>query len=57
MLGRVYAYQYDPKHKSTLPFYDENPLVIPFAFKRKFEKSRMAPLPPSLFATMLILLN
>jgi len=33
MLGRVYAYKYDPKHRATLPFFDENPLVIPFAFK------------------------
>ena len=33
LLGRVYAYKYDPKHRATLPFFDENPLVIPFAYK------------------------
>jgi hypothetical protein len=29
--GYVYMYIYDPKHKDTLPYYDQFPLVIPFA--------------------------
>jgi len=33
MLGRVYAFRYDPKNKNTLSFFDETPLVIPFDFK------------------------
>ncbi|MCK5020963.1 MAG: hypothetical protein KAS32_28370 [Candidatus Peribacteraceae bacterium] len=28
MLGKMYLFQYDPKHKATLPYYDKNPLVI-----------------------------
>lgn len=33
MIGRVMAFNYDPKTKSELPFFDENPLAIPFSFK------------------------
>jgi len=29
--GNCYMFQYDPKHKKTLPFYDRFPLVFPFA--------------------------
>ena len=29
MIGRMYFYFYDPKHKDTLPYYDRFPLVIP----------------------------
>jgi len=32
ILGKMYTYQYNPKHKDTLPYYDINPLVIPIAF-------------------------
>lgn len=28
--GRMYLFQYDAKHKSTLPYYDIFPLVFPF---------------------------
>lgn len=28
-IGRMYFFQYDPKHKKTLPYYDMFPLVIP----------------------------
>lgn len=28
--GSMYMYQYDPKYKETLPFYDRFPLVFPF---------------------------
>lgn len=29
--GKLYFYYYDPKHKETLPYYDQFPLVLPFA--------------------------
>ena len=29
--GGVYLFSYDPKHKDTLPYYDTQPLVMPFA--------------------------
>lgn len=29
LVGRMYFYFYDPKHKDTLPYYDKFPLVIP----------------------------
>ena len=32
-LGYMYAFTYDPKHKSRLPLYDKKPLVITFEFK------------------------
>jgi hypothetical protein len=28
--GELYFYNYDPKHKETLPYYDRFPLVFPF---------------------------
>ena len=30
MIGRMYVFQYDPKMKKELPYYDTFPLVIPF---------------------------
>jgi len=33
LLGRMYAFKYDPKHKDKLPIYDTAPLVITFDFK------------------------
>jgi len=29
MIGRMYFYFYDPKHKAPLPYYDRFPLVLP----------------------------
>ena len=29
VLGKLYCYSYDPKHKATLPWYDTFPLVFP----------------------------
>jgi len=29
--GQLYLFQYDPKHKDTLPYYDVMPLVFPYA--------------------------
>lgn len=28
--GQLYFFYYDPKHKDTLPYYDEFPMVFPF---------------------------
>lgn len=30
ILGNMYLFQYDPKHKATLPYYDRFPLIFPF---------------------------
>ena len=30
MIGRMYHFYYDPKHKKTLPYYDRFPLIFPF---------------------------
>jgi hypothetical protein len=34
LLGRMYMFQYDPKGKKTLPYYDRFPLIIPIASGR-----------------------
>ena len=34
LLGRMYLFQYDPKGKKTLPYYDRFPLVFPIASSR-----------------------
>lgn len=38
MVGSLYMYYYDPKHKATLPYYDRFPLVFPY---RKVEDGFM----------------
>lgn len=30
LLGEMYMFQYSPKHKATLPYYDRLPLIFPF---------------------------
>lgn len=30
LVGQMYLFAYDPKHKDTLPYYDRFPLVFPF---------------------------
>jgi hypothetical protein len=30
IIGQMYMYYYDPKHKATLPYYDRFPLVFPY---------------------------
>ena len=32
IIGKMYFYVYDPKHKMTLPYYDKFPLVLPINF-------------------------
>jgi hypothetical protein len=34
LIGRMYLFQYDPKNKATLPYYDRFPLVIPIGSGR-----------------------
>lgn len=34
MIGRMYLFNYDPKGKKTLPYYDRYPLVIPIGSSR-----------------------
>ena len=34
MIGRMYLFNYDPKGKNTLPYYDRYPLVIPIGSNR-----------------------
>jgi len=34
LLGRMYLFQYDPKGKKTLPYYDRFPLIFPIASTR-----------------------
>ena len=29
MMGNMYLFAYDPKHKDTLPYYDRFPLIFP----------------------------
>lgn len=31
-VGKMFMYQYDPKHKATLPYYDTFPLIFPIEF-------------------------
>jgi hypothetical protein len=30
IIGQMYMFYYDPKHKATLPYYDKFPLIFPF---------------------------
>jgi hypothetical protein len=34
-IGQMYMFQYDPKYKEVLPYYDRFPLVIPFEESRR----------------------
>jgi len=54
LVGRMYMYYYDPKHKATLPYYDKFPLII--MVKRAeggFIGLNLHYLPPPLRAKML----
>jgi hypothetical protein len=53
-IGKLYFVNYDPKHKSTLPYYDTFPLVIPIHFyKDGFLGLNLHYLPPILRAKLL----
>lgn len=52
-LGRMYAYVYDPKHKKTLPYYDNFPLIFPVEIREDgWDGLNLHYLPPLLRATL-----
>tara|TARA_R100000808_G_scaffold25095_1_gene61841 strand:- start:6003 stop:6458 length:456 start_codon:yes stop_codon:yes gene_type:complete len=53
-LGKMYLFQYDPKHKRTLPYYDTYPLTIPIErYNDGFLGLNLHYLPPKLRLTLL----
>ena len=58
MLGRMYMFQYDPKLKESLRFYDTFPLVIPLEYTRTgFKGFNLHYLRPSARADVLDILK
>ena len=58
MLGRMYMFQYDPKLKESLSFYDTFPLVIPLEYNRTgFKGFNLHYLRPSVRADVLDILK
>ena len=54
IIGNMYMFFYDPKHKDTLPYYDGFPLVIPIGPAEKgFLGLNLHYLPPALRAKLL----
>lgn len=54
MMGNMYLFAYDPKHKDTLPYYDRFPLVFPInKAKGGFLGINMHYLPPILRAKLM----
>ena len=54
IVGQMYMYYYDPKHKETLAYYDRFPLVFPFRKVRGgFYGLNMHYLPPQLRARLM----
>lgn len=54
MMGNMYLFAYDPKHKDTLPYYDRFPLVFPInSAKGGFLGINMHYLPPILRAKLM----
>lgn len=53
-VGSMYLFQYDPKHKATLPYYDVFPLVFPIEpYQDGFLGINMHYLPPILRARLM----
>ena len=53
-LGNMYMFNYDPKHKATLPYYDRFPLIFPInRAKGGFMGINMHYLPPVLRAKLM----
>ena len=53
-IGRMYLFQYDPKHKATLPYYDTFPLIFPIdKAKGGFLGINLHYLPPILRAKLM----
>lgn len=54
MMGNMYLFAYDPKHKATLPYYDRFPLIFPInKAKGGFLGINMHYLPPILRAKLM----
>lgn len=54
MMGNMYLFAYDPKHKDTLPYYDRFPLIFPInKAKGGFLGLNMHYLPPILRAKLM----
>lgn len=54
IIGSMYSFLYDPKHKETLPFYDRFPLIFPFRKVRGgFYGINLHYLPPQLRAKLM----
>lgn len=54
VMGNMYLFQYDPKHKDTLPYYDRYPLIFPInKAKGGFLGINMHYLPPILRAKLM----
>lgn len=54
VIGNMYLFRYDPKHKDTLPYYDRYPLVFPInKAKGGFLGINMHYLPPTLRAELM----
>ena len=53
-IGKMYFFAYNPKHRDTLPYYDEFPLVIPIEYyKDGFLGLNLHYLPPRLRAILM----
>tara|TARA_B100000508_G_C11458590_1_gene278015 strand:- start:983 stop:1573 length:591 start_codon:yes stop_codon:yes gene_type:complete len=53
-VGKMYLFNYDPKHKATLPYYDKYPLVFPIGpAKGGFYGLNMHYLPPQMRASLM----
>lgn len=54
MVGSMYLFEYDPKHKDTLPYYDTFPLIFPFnKVEGGFYGINLHYLPPQLRAKLM----
>lgn len=38
-IGQMFSFFYDPKHKATLPYWDQHPLILPFHVDRDHMKA------------------
>ena len=55
--GHLYMFYYDPKHKATLPYYDQYPLIFPIEmYKDRFLGLNMHYLPHALRADLMDIL-
>ena len=53
-MGKMYLFNYDPKHKQTLPYYDTYPLTIPIErYNDGFLGLNLHYLPPKIRLTLL----